>query len=218
MVEWAAFVHPVRDKRELLAELKNAVEAATEFCAHHGVVLADIEAPQQRATKTARPTDSWAGGLDRLNRIADAVNRLISPDPLRKEFLAHERLVNTLYQAVKPDPAIPGSSARVSTLALIGNTIRERLGERPEPISGVMKDIKALLDASIGADGFTARERPDAPGAIDLSAIDFEALGKRFAKAARKSVELEELKGRYSAQTKHADSGEPNACRLPCQV
>jgi len=28
-----------------------------------------------------------AGGMERLERIEDAVNALISPDPLRREFL-----------------------------------------------------------------------------------------------------------------------------------
>ena len=46
-----------------------------------------------------------AGSLERLQRIDDAVNALISPDPLRREFLGHARIVNTLYGAVKPDPA-----------------------------------------------------------------------------------------------------------------
>jgi type I restriction enzyme R subunit len=182
---------PVRDKQQLVAELRSAIDAATEFCAKHGVGLADIE---------GKP----AGSLDRLNLIADAVNRLISPDPLRKELLGHVRWVTTLYQAVKPDPAITAFSARVGTLALIANMIRERLGEGPVDISGVMTAINALLDESIGADGFVMRETPDHPGtargAIDLSAIDFEALAKRFAKATRKSVELEQLKAAVRAQ------------------
>jgi type I restriction enzyme R subunit len=182
---------PVRDKQQLVGELRSAIDVATEFCATHGVGLGDIE---------AKP----AGSLDRLNLIADAVNRLISPDPLRKQFLEHARWVTTLYQAVKPDPAIVEFSTRVNTLALIANTIRERLGEGPADISGVMTAINALLDESIGADGFVMRETPDHPGtargAIDLSAIDFEALAKRFAKARRKSVELEQLKAAVRAQ------------------
>jgi type I restriction enzyme R subunit len=195
----AGGAHPVRDKHQLLAELKAAVEAATQFCIQHGVVLADVEAPPVAPPQAAASTkDSWAGGLDRLNRIADAVNRLISPDPLRKEFLGHERWVTTLFQAVKPDPTIAAFSDRVSTLSLIANTIRERLGEGPADISGVMQAISRLLDESIEADGFSVRKEPDAPGtargAVDLSAIDFEALGKRFGKATRKSIELEQLK------------------------
>ena len=69
------------------------------------------------------------------------MNRLISPDPRRKESLWHARWVTTLYQAAKPDPASAAFSARVSTLVLIANTIRERLGEGPADISGVMAAV-----------------------------------------------------------------------------
>ena len=46
-----------------------------------------------------------------------------------------------------------------------------------------MAQINDLLDESIAADGFVIRERRTAgsgPATIDLSAIDFEALAKRF--------------------------------------
>jgi len=44
--------------------------------------------------------------MRRLQRLDDAVEALIAPDAARKEFLGHERLVSTLYNAVKPDPAV----------------------------------------------------------------------------------------------------------------
>ena len=179
---------PVRDKRQLVEELRKAVEAVTEFCTAHGVDLASIEA---------------AAGLDRLGHIADAVNRLISPDPLRKEFLAHERWANTLYQAVKPDPAVAQFSARVGVVRVIADAIRERTGEGPADITPVMAAINALLDRSIEADGFVVREDAGEGGrhkAIDLSSIDFEALAKRFATTTRKSVELEQLRAAVRKQ------------------
>jgi type I restriction enzyme R subunit len=39
--------------------------------------------------------------MERLQRIQDGMNALISPDPLRRDFFAHERLVSTLYRAVQ---------------------------------------------------------------------------------------------------------------------
>src|SRR5262249_5924303 len=84
---------PVRDKQQLIEELRKALDAATLFCRDHGIDLGSIEAMA-------------SGGLDRLNSLADAVDRLISPDPIRKDFLAIERLATTLYRAVKPDPAV----------------------------------------------------------------------------------------------------------------
>ncbi len=66
---------PVRDKRQLVEELRKAVEAVTGFCTAQSINVASIEG---------------TAGLDRLGHVADAVNRLISPDLLRKESLAHE--------------------------------------------------------------------------------------------------------------------------------
>src|ERR1019366_579539 len=65
--------NPVKDKQELVRQLRKAVNAATTFCATRQVILPAIE---QLAT----------GSLERLQRIDDAVNALISPDPLRRDF------------------------------------------------------------------------------------------------------------------------------------
>jgi type I restriction enzyme, R subunit len=131
------------------------------------------------------------------------VNLLISPDSLRKEFLAHDRWVNTLYQAVKPDPAVSQFSARVGVVRVIAETIRWRTGEGPADITPVMAAINALLDRSIAADGFVVREHFGEGGrhkAIDLSSIDFEALAKRFATTTRKNIELEQLRAAVRKQ------------------
>jgi type I restriction enzyme R subunit len=181
---------PVRDKQQLLDELKKAVQAADGFCAAHGVQLHEIEKVP-------------AGSLERLTRIADAVERLISPDPVRKEFIAKARWADTLYQAVKPDPAVTEWAGRIACLNLIASAIRERTGDGPADISGIMATINQLLDESIASDGFRVRERPDGEGrgaTIDLSAIDFETLAKRFTKAQRKNVELEKLRAAVRAQ------------------
>jgi type I restriction enzyme R subunit len=182
---------PVRDKRELVEDLRRAVDAALVFCLGHGV---DIQAI------AGLPT----GDLSRLTALADAVDRLIAPDPVRKDFLAHERLVHALYQAVKPDPAVAEFAARVACLAVIGDEIRQRTNPGPPDISRIMSQINSLLDASIEADGFrisAVRERPDgSPAVIDISAIDFEALAKRFEKTNRKNIELERLKLAVRAQ------------------
>ena len=180
---------PVRDKRQLVEELRKAVEAVTGFCTAQRLDLASIEG---------------AAGLDRLGYMADAVDRLISPDPLRKEFLAHERRAHRLYQAVKPDPAVAQFSARVGVVRVIADAIRERTDEGPTDITPVMADINALLDRSIAADGFriagedsgeTGRRTP-----LDLSAIDFEALAKRFATTTRKNIELAQLRAAVRTQ------------------
>ena len=100
---------------------------------------------------------------------------------------------------------------------MIADAIRERLGEDPADISAVMAGINALLDDSIAAEAFRIREKPDDSigrrrGVIDISAIDFDALAKRFAKTGHKNTELERLKAAVRGQLDkllHANRTEP---------
>ncbi|MGA7901960.1 MAG: hypothetical protein WCA06_04925, partial [Terrimicrobiaceae bacterium] len=112
----------------LVEDLRRAVDAATAFCADNHVILTAIE-------------DLPSGGMERLQAIDDAVNALISPDPRRNEFLSHQRLVNTLYNAVLPDPAVLEFHHRVATLTAIADGIRAKLNPGPADISSVMGEI-----------------------------------------------------------------------------
>ena len=115
---------------------------------------------------------------------------MISPDPLRRDFFGHERLVSTLYRAVKPDPAALEFAGRVACLSALAEAIRARLNPHPPDISQVMGQISGLLDESI-----TGHEiRESGPPALDLSKINFEALA-----AALQAVEAQEHRPR-SAQ------------------
>jgi type I restriction enzyme R subunit len=174
---------PVKDKAKLVADLRRAVDTATTFCATRQVILPAIE---QLAI----------GSLERLQRIDDAVNALISPDPLRREFCGHERLVSTLYDAVKPDPAALEFAARVASIAAIADAIRTKLNPNPTDITEVMGDIGKLLDASITGVDMPAKPAP----VMDLSKIDFEALRSRFKESKHKNTDLEVLKAAIRAQ------------------
>ena len=175
--------NPVRDKAQLVADLRKAVGQATEFCAAHQVIFPAIE-------------QLPAGSLQRLQKLADAVDALISPDPLRREFFGHERIVKTLYGAVKPDPAALEFAGRVACIAAIADAIRAKLNPSPADITGVMGDISKLLDESI-----TGVTLPDKPGTLmDLSKIDFAALAAKFKASKHKNTDLEVLKAAVRAQ------------------
>jgi type I restriction enzyme R subunit len=175
--------NPVRDKQQLVGEMRKAVGNATAFCAAHAVMLAEIEATP-------------AGSMDRLSRIQDGMNALISPDPLRRDFFAYERLVSTLYQAVKPDPSALEFASRVACLTTLAEAIRAKLNPNPPDISQVMGQINGLLDQSI-----TGHEiRESGPPALDLSKINFEALANRFKESKHKNTDLEVLKAAIRAQ------------------
>ena len=130
-----------------------------------------------------------------------AIDALISPDPLRREFLAHERLVQTLFRAVKPDPIALEFASRASCLAVIADEIRLRTGGgEPANISAVLSKVNALLDESIAADGFHIRSDAEGRAIIDLAKIDFDALSERFKQSKKKNVDLEQLKAAVRAQ------------------
>ncbi|MEW6487769.1 MAG: type I restriction endonuclease subunit R [Thermodesulfobacteriota bacterium] len=174
---------PVRDKAALVDELRQAVDVAIGFCGRHGVRVEEIESAQ---------------GLDRLTAVGEAVNALISPDPLRREFLGHERLVRALFQAVKPDPAALDLQSPASCLGMIADAIRVETGDGPPAdLSQVLADVGRLLDHSVAAEDLTPPERG---AAIDLSKIDFEALAGRFEKSKGKKVDLERLKAAIRAR------------------
>lgn len=174
---------PVKDKQQLVDELRKSVVDATTFCAAHSVMLGEIEAMA-------------AGSMERLSRIDDGVNALISPDPLRRDFFAHERLVSTLYRAVKPDPSALEFASRVACLTTLAEAIRAKLNPNPPDISKVMGQINGLLDESIT--GHAIREA--GPPALDLSKINFEALAQRFKESKHKNTDLEVLKAAIRAQ------------------
>jgi type I restriction enzyme R subunit len=174
---------PVKDKQQLAETLRQAVNDASAFCARQRVMLAEIEALQ-------------TGTLERLQRIEDAMNALISPDPLRGEFMAHERLVAILFRAVKPDVAALEFAGRVACLSTLADGIRVRLNPNPPDISQVVGQLKDLLDASI-----TGHEiRREGPLPLDLSRINFEALAQRFKQSKHKNIDLEMLKAAIRAK------------------
>lgn len=176
-------VNPVKEKAELVAALREAVGAATAFCASHGVDLLALEALP-------------LGGLDRLAAVEDAIDALIAPESLRRDFFGHEQLVGTLYRAVKPAPAALEFAQRVAGIATLGAAIRAKLSPNPPDISTIMGQISGLLDESIT--GLTIRDA--GPPAIDLSRINFEALAERFKESKHKNTDLEALKAAIRAK------------------
>ena len=175
--------NPVQDKKKLVAELRASVKAATAFCVGYGVDLSVIE-------------QLPAGGMERLQSMDEAVNALISPDPLRREFLGHVRLVSTLFGAVKPDPAALEFAGRIAALVAIADAIWAKLNPNPVDISGVMNQVRDVLDSSITGVGMPAKPAP----VMDLSKIDFAALAKRFKLSKTRNTDLEVLKAAIRAQ------------------
>jgi len=175
--------NPVKDKLKLVADLRKSVKDATAFCASRDVVLSEFE-------------KSPHGSMERLQFVGDAVDALIAPDQIRRDFFGHERLVNTLYRAVKPDPASLEFYGIAACLTAIGDAIRSKINPNPVDISVVMGSINKVLDDAV--EGVAIHDKSTAK--IDLSQIDFEALAKRLKKAKHQNTDLEVLKAAIRAQ------------------
>jgi type I restriction enzyme R subunit len=176
---------PVRDKKALVAELRQAVAQTTEFCRARAVDLAKIEGAS-------------AEKFERAQAVEDGANRLLAPEAVKRDFLARARLVDALYGAVKPDPVAVEFATRCGSIRALADYIRNRTD--PPDISHVMQGIHELLDRSIGAEPFKITDKGAGYASIDLSKIDFEKLAKRFEKTKPTSSDLERLKAAVKAQ------------------
>jgi len=176
---------PVRDKKALADELHYAVNDANVYCMEHGVVLAEIE---------NMPTANFA----QAGAIQTAADRLMAPEAIKRDFLALEALVSSLYRAVKPDPVAIEFMQHCGCLSAIAECIRTVTD--PPDISHIMQGIQDLLDESIAAEPFKIRQKTEGYGHIDLSKINFEALRQRFENKKPSNTDVERLKAAVRAQ------------------
>jgi type I restriction enzyme R subunit len=174
---------PVRDKKELAKQLREAVKDATAFSRKHGVDLAKIE---------QTPVTNFA----RAGAIRDAADNLLAPESVRRDFLGKTGLVLALYRAVKPDPVAIEFASLCGCLAAIADEIRTTVN--PPDISHVLDGIYKLLDESIAAVPFTIGDEQRV--FYDLSKIDFEALQKKFDNKKPTNTDLERLKAAVKTQ------------------
>lgn len=104
--------------------------------------------------------------------------------------MAQERLVSTLYRAVKTDVGALKFASRVACLATLAESIKVTLRPDPPDIAQVMKEMNGLLDVSI-----TRHEiRQEGPPPLDLSKINFPALSQRFKQSHHKNTDIDILK------------------------
>ena len=176
---------PVRDKQALVEELRKAVADATTYCRQHRADLERIE-------------NASAENFARAQAVEDAANRLLAPEAVKRDFMAHARLVDALFRAVKPDPVAAEFAVRCGSIKALADYIRNCT--EPPDISGIMQGIQKLLDDSIGAEPFKIKSKDSGSYGIDLSKIDFAALAKRFEKKKPTSSDLERLKAAVKAQ------------------
>jgi type I restriction enzyme R subunit len=161
---------PVKDKKELVAALRIALEQVFEFCRKQNVDLIAVH-------KDAK-------------YFIPAVNQLLRTDEVRDAFLGQANDVARLYSAVMPDPVIPELAPTAQLIAELAKAVRA--DKDPVNITEVMGMISEVLDKSIVTE---AQKQPGAEAkTIDLSQIDFAVLEKKFAKTPNKNIEAQKLR------------------------
>jgi type I restriction enzyme R subunit len=166
---------PVKDKKELIEDLRGAMLVASQFCESIAIDLGAIEESEKFVTK-------------RL--LQDACEKVLTSEDAKKQFFHYAGRARKLYKAVLPDFRATEFARRSATLKAIAGEVKSVL---PVPdISEVMQDIESLLDDSVSSEGYVIK---DAPRIVDLSKIDFDALAEKFKKSDTKRADAEKLKG-----------------------
>lgn len=169
---------PVRDKQELVAELRECMYQVSLFCNARGAELDQIQS---------------ADALVKIKMIADAVEAIIVNDESKKKYLSMASTVHHLFKAILPDPA----ANEISPMASLINVIAEKIRSLTPPvdISGVLAAVENVLDGSVSAGSYIIHDQANYAGnVLDLSRINFDALKKQF-ESGRKRTETERLKG-----------------------
>jgi type I restriction enzyme R subunit len=173
---------PVQAKRELVEDLRRAVEETRRFCRKQRVNLDAITAAKE---------------LQRVALFGQAADALVKNDDTKRKFLLLALGVTQLYQAVLPDRAASDFVAMYHLVRALADKIRS-FEEKPD-IASVALKIEKLLDKSIAPAHYVIRGA-SAKGAardkelLDLSQVDFDALKKQF-DASQKRAEIEQLRG-----------------------
>ena len=173
---------PIQDKEALVHLVREAVNAAAAFC-------------RERQVDPEKIRD--ARGFEREKLREDAVAALVANDETRRQYLNIALQVDRLFKSLLPDPAANEFGPLCKVFRVIADKIRSDLP--PVDISAVMDEVEAVLNQTVGANGYLMPPVADPAHYIDLSQIDFEALRKQFEKG-RKTIEAQKLRARLAVK------------------
>ncbi|MFA5185735.1 MAG: type I restriction endonuclease subunit R [Patescibacteria group bacterium] len=164
----------IRNKEELVAELKGALALAKDFLKGKGV---DI----QRILK--------APAEQKLLLIEKAANSIVKDLADKKKFLNLATDIQDAYSSVLPDPLAEDYYEEVTAIRVIASRIRE-VGLASMDVTQVKKDLEELLDRSIQAGEYVISPHKRLK---DLSALDADALRDFFDRLDNKNLQAESL-------------------------
>jgi len=178
---------PVKDKAELQNLLRSAIEHGEAFCLDRDIDLGLLEGKEDVFSQVAL-FESWA-------------DRLLSRDESRKEFRLHANLIDSLYEACKPEILGKPIVRQVAIFQYLSGVI-DSIVERQD-VDSAIRRVNDLLDESVIVDpkrfkvgradhaGYQIRQKGRT---WDLSRIDFDKLREEFKQAAYKNIEIADLR------------------------
>lgn len=186
---------PVQKKQELLEQLDQAVVHAKSFCQERGVDLDRII--NSEGFEITNFQDEFAKLIveyqDLAESVEESVEQVLMNNQYKQLFLAHARVVDTLYKSILPDPQAGQYTNIRAALKAISDRIRVLGPIKTQDIEHVKRKVEDVLDVSIASKGYTIDPVEDYE-LVDLSKIDFEKLKEKFAKSDKKRIETEKLK------------------------
>lgn len=187
---------PIKDKQALIGALSTKLEEAESFTSSLNLNLPAILDVQ---------------GMERLQRITEAVEILVAPDERRREYLRLAGAVSRAYKAVLPDERAAPFLRRVAVLHTLAEAVRAKLG--PVDIAAIATRIAALLDERIEGVAIVSPiiEGDSREGRVDLSDIDFGKLSNLFQDSPKVAAE----KLREQAEAKAEKMVKENPGRKP---
>lgn len=173
---------PVQAKRELVEDLRRAVEETMAFCRKHKVDLKAISTTKE---------------LQRVALFGQAADALVKNDDTKRKFTLLATNVVQLYQAILPDRAASEFAAIYYLVRALADKLRT-FEEKPD-IASVAVKIEKLLDQSIAPADYVIRGATTDGAArdkelLDLSQVDFDALKRQF-DTSHKHAQVEQLRG-----------------------
>lgn len=151
-----------------------------------------------------------AKDFERLKLINSAVEALVAPDELRREFLRLAGAVTRAYKALLPDERAAPFLRSVAVFHMLSDAVRAKLG--PVDISAISDRIAQLLDEKLEGVAIVTPivEGDSAEGRVDLSDIDFEKLATLFDTSPKVATE----RMREAAEEKVKKMAEANPTRV----
>ena len=188
---------PVKQKQELIEQLRSEIDKALDLCNRLDI---DLDAIHD------------AKGFDREVLKRDTVETLVR-EKATEQFLNHVRQINRLFRAILPDESASEFYRVHKLLSILAQTITARVPD--VDISNVEAELKELLDESVIVEDYIIDALPDGSvQRVDLSQLDLDLLRERFEQGHKHTL-IKQLEG--AARRKIAEMVQQNPSRMDFQ-